>query len=149
MSETKSINKENSSLEFQGSALAGLKSHKGTFNKWEAKVTIENGKTVALEGSIEANSVKTDGGEKLDTHLKSPDFFDAENNPKITFESTKIGDNQMTGQLTFRGETQELTFPVSTSENSISTEFDFDTGKFGFSKFGVKKEVKIKFNFVF
>ncbi len=57
---------------------------------------------------IDATSVQT-GNEMRDGHLRSPDFWDAENNPKITYKSTAAkvhGDNLVTtGDLTIKGKT--------------------------------------------
>src|SRR5688572_10606034 len=53
-----------------------------------------------------------------DTHLKSPDFFDAANHPEVKFVSTSVkpGDNkdefQLTGDLTIRGTTKSITLDV-------------------------------------
>ena len=49
-----------------------------------------------------------------DEHLRSPDFFDAENSPQLRFESTEIrsvGDDvfEIVGQLEMRGVTREIT----------------------------------------
>jgi len=53
----------------------------------------------------------TTGDPKRDGHLKSPDFFDSENNPNITFKSTKVekagsGGVKVTGDLSIRGVTK-------------------------------------------
>lgn len=53
------------------------------------------------------------GVEKLDTHLKSPDFFDAAKYADITFKSTKVeksgGDGlKITGDLTVHGVTKSI-----------------------------------------
>lgn len=58
----------------------------------------------------------TTAEEKRDAHLRSPDFFDVETYPLITFASTSIeqrGDELMlTGDLTIRGVTKPITFAV-------------------------------------
>ncbi|TAK21413.1 MAG: polyisoprenoid-binding protein [Chloroflexota bacterium] len=63
----------------------------------------------SVEVEIDTASVST-GDDKRDGHLKSADFFDAENHPVATFRSTRvdpIGANgaQIQGDLTIRGRT--------------------------------------------
>lgn len=64
--------------------------------------------------TIKIASISTDN-EKRDGHLKSPDFFDAEKYPEITFVSKKIvkrGDGYVAvGDLTMRGVTNEIEVP--------------------------------------
>jgi polyisoprenoid-binding protein YceI len=60
----------------------------------------------------ETNSIFTDN-DKRDEHLKSPDFFDAQANPTVTFESKSIrkeGDKKfkLTGNLTIHGITKSV-----------------------------------------
>lgn len=55
--------------------------------------------------------------EKLDQHLRSPDFFDAKQFPVIRFESTKVtspstGLYEVTGELDLHGVKKTLTFEV-------------------------------------
>jgi len=62
---------------------------------------------------IKVDSVDTKVG-KRDTHLRSPDFFDAGKYPRITFKSTKVspaGDNKyiVDGTLTIKDVSQNLT----------------------------------------
>jgi polyisoprenoid-binding protein YceI len=70
----------------------------------------------SVTGTINSGSIDT-GNQDRDNHLKSADFFDAEKYPEITFKSTKVeksGDGaKVTGQLTIRGVTKEVTFPAN------------------------------------
>ena len=71
----------------------------------------------SVDFSIKTASIDT-GAEGRDKHLQSPDFFDAETNPEITFKSKKIakksGDTyDVTGDFTMHGVTKEITIPVS------------------------------------
>jgi polyisoprenoid-binding protein YceI len=63
----------------------------GKFDKWDASLTFTSPdeKTGVLELRIESASVDTGSGLK-NRKLKSKDFFDVEQNPYITFKSTKF-----------------------------------------------------------
>ncbi len=66
-----------------------------------------------VEAEVDAASINT-RDPKRDGHLRSPDFFDVEKYPKITFKSTKVtptGNNEyrVTGDLTMHGVTKEET----------------------------------------
>lgn len=69
--------------------------------------------------SIEATSIDTDNAMR-DDHIRSADFFDAENHPTITFTSTGVSrdgdDYLLTGDLTIRGVTKPVTLTVETPE---------------------------------
>lgn len=66
--------------------------------------------------SVDVNSINTED-EKRDGHLKSPDFFDAEKFPKMTFKSISMKPNPkagktaytLTGDLTMHGVTKKVT----------------------------------------
>ena len=69
----------------------------------------------AVEATIQVASIDTGVGDR-DGHLRSPDFFDAEGHPQITFRSARVenapkqeGDRfKVTGQLTIRGTTMDV-----------------------------------------
>ena len=70
----------------------------------------------SVEFTIKAASVNTDNPDR-DKHLKTPDFFDVEKNPDITFKSSKVtpaGKDKYTvdGTLTLRGVSKQVSLPV-------------------------------------
>src|ERR1700733_5961596 len=93
----------------------------GKFDKWDAtmKFPSTDVSTGVLDIKAQAASVDTGSGMK-DGKLKSKDFFDVQNNPYITFHSTKIvqtGANtfEIDGDFTIRGVTkpEKLSLTVS------------------------------------
>lgn len=91
---------------------------RGSFGKTEGTIEYD-GKNVAsikAEATIDTTTITTNN-EKRDTHLKSPDFFDVAKFPTITFKSKKAeaagaGKFKLTGDLTMRGVTKEVTLDV-------------------------------------
>jgi polyisoprenoid-binding protein YceI len=67
-----------------------------------------NGATVSFNADI--NSIDTNQSDR-DNHLKSADFFDAENHPKLSFTGTLNGD-KLEGELTLKGTTKTVTLDV-------------------------------------
>ena len=86
----------------------------GTYD-WSVETSNEEEFTGAkVSFSADINSIST-GQEQRDGHLKSGDFFDAENFPKLTFASTsmeKVEDENytITGDLTIKGTTKQVIF---------------------------------------
>jgi polyisoprenoid-binding protein YceI len=93
----------------------GIATVRGEFKEFEG--TFEIGEDLASSrayGSVKTASIDTND-QARDEHLRSPDFFDAENYPQITFESTaieQIDDEtlRITGDLTIRGITRSEVF---------------------------------------
>ncbi len=99
----------------------------GKFDKWDATLTFTSPgiSTGVLDIKAYANSVNTGSGMK-DGKLKSKDFFDAENNPYITFKSTKIvltGANtfEIDGDFTIRGVTKPEKLTLNLVSGGIGT----------------------------
>ena len=84
---------------------------RGSFSPVEAKLIVGEDGTTQLTGSASAESVKVQD-ENLGTHLLSPDFFDAERAPKITFAASRVDrhDDHVTvnGELTIKGITKPV-----------------------------------------
>jgi polyisoprenoid-binding protein YceI len=76
-----------------------------------------------VEVTIQAGSLNTREPQR-DEHLRSADFFDVANYPTLTFRSKRIEplgaeDFKLTGDLTIRGVTKEVTFDVEGPTPSV------------------------------
>ena len=92
---------------------------RGRFTDFEGRIQVDRGKPQAssVELTIQATSIDT-ANENRDKDLRSADFFDVEKFPTITFKSTRMTPKgkdayDVTGNLTMRGVTKEITLPVS------------------------------------
>ncbi len=96
---------------------------RGAFEKYTGTITVDDKDVtkskVAVE--LEVASINTKVA-KRDTHLKSPEFFDAAKFPKMTFTSTKIEKGaaantfKVTGDLTMHGVTKPVVLDVTLSD---------------------------------
>ena len=111
------IDKAHSEIKFKVKHLV-VSTVTGQFNEFDA--TIESGKPDFSDAKIsfeaDINSIDTKN-EQRDGHLKSADFFDAENYPTLTFVSKSIekksdSDYKVTGDITIRGTKKEITLDV-------------------------------------
>ena len=87
----------------------------GQFKTYEAEIELEENtnELKGVEANIQVSSIDTENA-KRDGHLKSPDFFDAEQFPNILFKSrtvNKIGTDEyeVIGDLTIKGITKTIT----------------------------------------
>jgi polyisoprenoid-binding protein YceI len=108
---------------------------RGHFSDYSADITIgEKPEDSKVDVTIQVKSIST-GDEGRDGHLLSPDFFDAENFPTITFVSTSVipdGDNdwKVHGDLTIHGDSH----PVVLDLEFAGVESDpWDNVRAGFS----------------
>jgi len=135
------FNNQNSSLAFVGAKVTGK--HEGSFEKFSGNVQL-------VDKAPEKSSVKVDidmasvqvEPEKLEGHLKSPDFFDVGKHPKASFESTSIkaggaagATHTVTGNLTLHGVTRSISFPATIQVNgdnlTVKAEFAINRKDFG------------------
>lgn len=85
---------------------------RGKFTSFSGEiVTAANPSDSSVTATIELGSLDT-GNADRDAHVRSGDFFDAENNPNMTFRSTAIrpdGDDFVVdGELTLKGVTKSV-----------------------------------------
>jgi polyisoprenoid-binding protein YceI len=91
----------------------------GRFNSFSGTIVVneQDPSKSSVEFEIDANSIDT-GNSQRDDHLRSPDFFNVRQYPKITFKSTSIrrinaNTFEVKGNLTIRGTTRPLTVRVT------------------------------------
>jgi polyisoprenoid-binding protein YceI len=105
----------------------------GTFNEFD--VAVAEG---VLKGSAKVASVQVKDP-NLEAHLQTPDFFDAERHPELTFQSTSIrrdGDHiWIDGEITIKGHTEPVQITGVTSEPIVDP--------YGSTRYGLKLETTI------
>ena len=91
---------------------------RGSFNQFDAAIEADphDLTTADISFTVDLTSVDTNNGDR-DNHLRSPDFFDVEKHPKMTFNATRIektgeGRYKVTGDLSLHGVTRSETFDV-------------------------------------
>jgi len=111
----------------------GLSMVHGRFDKFSGKFSIDRAaKTGDVDLSIDTASVDTNDSDRAgrprtrDEHLRSADFFNAAEFPKMTYKSTKVtfaGDNPATieGNLTLLGVTKPVSLKVDRYKCNAAT----------------------------
>jgi len=94
-----------------------ISSVRGNFGVFNGEIN-EDGD---LTFSIDTNSINTNSVDR-DNHLKGGDFFDVENHPSITFtaKNVDVKSNNVTGELTIKGVTKEVT--MNSEYNGVSVD---------------------------
>ena len=120
----------------------------GFFKSFEGSLESENDdfEDAEIDFSLDIDSIDTNQSQR-DEHLKSPDFFDAAQHPKISFKSTsfkKTGDDEykLAGDLTIKGITKPVILNAeyggSTNDFYGNTKAGFEvTGKINRKDFGL------------
>jgi len=87
----------------------------GKFNEFAGTVVAEGNQVRQATGTIQSKSVDT-GVAMRDKDLRSPNFFDAEKYPTITFQSKRAEkkgeDTMLVGDFTMHGVTKEISLPI-------------------------------------
>jgi polyisoprenoid-binding protein YceI len=119
----------------------------GRFNEFSGNFTIDpaDASKCAFALDIIATSVDTNNPKRND-HLRSPDFFDVKQFPKITFKSTAVkavkGGYEVAGNLNMHGVTKPVTFTIvgggsaqKGMRTGFSTELILKRSDFGITTF--------------
>jgi polyisoprenoid-binding protein YceI len=132
---------KDSKVEFVGAKVTGK--HDGSFGEFSGTIVLPEGKPE--KGSVSVDVVTasvTSDNEKLTGHLKSPDFFDVEKFPKISFRSTSVqpggangATHTITGNLDMHGVSKSITFPATIKADpsavTVNAEFSVNRKDFG------------------
>ncbi len=121
----------------------------GAFNEFKGTVTSETDDFEGADISFSANVNSIDTKNKQrDEHLKSDDFFNASQFPKLTFQSKSFtkkanGDYALVGDLTIRDNTREVTLDVEYNGTAVDpygqTKAGFEiSGKINRKEYGLK-----------
>ncbi|PWT77726.1 MAG: hypothetical protein C5B59_03265 [Bacteroidetes bacterium] len=92
----------------------------GSFTGLKGEMTFDpnNPSASSFDVSIDANTINTDN-DMRDNHLREESYFDVKNFPRIHFVSTKVTSSNkkgvliMTGNLTIKKTTKEVSFPFT------------------------------------
>lgn len=121
----------------------------GKFKAFDASVETDNEdfEDAAITFEADVNSIDTNNADR-DAHLKSDDFFNAEEHPKLAFESTSFkhlgeGQYKLLGNLTIRGNTKpvelDAVYGGTVTDPYGNTKAGFEvTGKINRKEFGLK-----------
>src|SRR5262249_34471262 len=91
---------------------------RGSFKEFGGSIQLDETKpeNTSVVFTVQTASIDT-GTADRDTHLRSEDFFFVEKFPTIDFKSTRVTKTtdgySVTGGLTIRGVTKEITIPVA------------------------------------
>ena len=121
-----------------------LATFRGSFAAFDATLAVSEDGDVRLEGSVPVDSVVVKD-ENLVAHLQSPEFFDAEQHPRIAFVSTEFEIDGpsviVTGDLTIKGHTERVSAtgsivgpiedPFGNTKVGLQLETVVDRTKFG------------------
>jgi len=118
---------DNGTINWTGSKLVGTSSHNGTIDINSGELKVMGDKIVGGTFTVDMASINNldleagKGKEKLEGHLKSPDFFDVAQFPTATFELTEATPvsgqeditHNVTGNMTIRGISKSITIPAN------------------------------------
>jgi polyisoprenoid-binding protein YceI len=129
---TWAVDRVHSDVGFAVAYMAGT--FTGTFSDFD--VTVTDG---VLQGSAKVASVQVKDT-NLEAHLQSPDFFDAERHPELTFRSNSIerdGDElKIDGEITIKGHTAPVQITGVISEPIVDP--------YGSTRYGLRLEATIE-----
>lgn len=123
---TYNVDAKETKVKWHGKKVTG--EHFGYVNIKDGNLMIAEGKLTGGEFSVDMTSITNTDleneqyNQKLVGHLKSDDFFAVEQHPAANFVITNVkskgsGNYEVTGEMTIRGITNQVTFPAAVTMN--------------------------------
>lgn len=109
-----SIDPDASQLTWTGYAEVGSWAPTGTLRLAKGQVTRTGNQINSATMTMDMTSIRHEN-ERLQTHLRDEAFFDAAHFPMATFVLRSLSGTTATGQLTLKGVTKPVSFPVTSS----------------------------------
>jgi polyisoprenoid-binding protein YceI len=113
---TWTVDKNHSKIGFSVPHMA-VSEVEGNFRDFDATLTTKSEDFNGAEITFTAKTASIDtDNERRDNHLKSPDFFDAEKHPDLSFKGNLVkegGKYKLKGDLTMHGVTKPVVFDVT------------------------------------
>ena len=136
-SDVKNINVAESVINWVGYKVTGQ--HEGTINLLNGSLNFEKNKLVGGKFAMDMTTINTtdiqgDYKNKLDGHLKADDFFGVKKHKVATLVFTSVSKSKsgyaVVGDMTIKGNTNEVSSDLVLTENSASTSFKIDRTKY-------------------
>lgn len=144
-----------STVTWIGAKLTG--NHLGGFRKTDGVVYVDGDAVTGADVRIDMTSIYSDN-DQLTGHLQSDDFFEVETYPEARFQTTAIrplteadgvqsetATHMVTGRLTLRGQTNEVTFPAYIAQTSdgatVQASFIIDRTAWGINYPGMQDDL--------
>lgn len=112
---------------------AGISKVRAVFDEASATLQVAEDGTSDVNAAVKAESFNSKNADR-DAHVRGADFLDAENHPELTFVATGFkpaGEEfELTGDLSIRGVTKEVTFEVEFGGQAVDP---FGATRAGFS----------------
>ena len=102
----------------------GIATVRGRFGAFEGELRVDQDGNLTADGEADVATIDT-GSEQRDAHLRSPDFFAADEHPRVSYRVTDVqpldeDTFNVTGDLTIRG----VTAPVELTATVEGTDVD-------------------------
>lgn len=126
-------------------------SHEGTISLKSGTIELDKDQVTGGTFTVDMSSIKDiDASARLEGHLKSKDFFEVEAFPTSNFIITNVkaeeGKSLVSGKITIKGITKEISFPATIVVTDSKVTLKSETIKINRADFNIKYKSKSFFN---
>jgi len=143
------VDVKNSTIVWKGFKPTGT--HLGTINLASGSLILEDSKLIGGSFIVDMSTIEeSEDNKRLEGHLRSEDFFEIEKYAfskfEITNSNTNDGKTFITGDMTIKDVTKEISFVATISENDSAVKLTSETFQINRADFNVKFKSKTFFN---